>query len=90
MINLKLAGIVDNNYLQWKQNLIQALTDVALEYELEEINKVDEIVSLGSSTIPALWINDDLVLEQNGHTPQYPEMKKLFINYLKSEEWTGE
>ena len=83
MINLKLVGIVDNKYQKWKENLIQVMTDLGSEYELEEVNKVDEIISLGSNAIPALWLNNDLVLEQNGHIPQLKDLKKLFIVHLE-------
>ncbi len=83
MNKIKLIGIRgDKNYESWRTTTRQVLKDLNLQNKLEEVNKVDAIVDFQVSAVPALMINDTILLEQNNHIPDTHEIKNSILNYL--------
>ncbi|MFT5168599.1 MAG: nucleotide-binding universal stress UspA family protein [Saprospiraceae bacterium] len=87
MKKIKLVGIRgDEKYESWRRNTKQVLAELKLESRLEEVNQVDAILGFSISAVPALIINNTILLEQNLHIPGVAEIKDVILNYLNQEK----
>ena len=83
MEKIRLIGIRgDQNYEFWRRNINQVLQELNMQNSLEEINNINSILDLKVSAIPALIINDTILLEQNNHIPDIQEFKDSILDYL--------
>ncbi len=84
MKKIKLLGIKeDQNYEWWKINLLEVIEKNNLQLEMEEINSVDEFVELNASSVPSILIDDEMVIEQNGHLVSEEEIESAFQQFFK-------
>lgn len=86
MKTLKLIGIKGaQQYEHWKLNTMQALEALRIPISLEEVNEVDNILAHKVGAIPALLINDNVVLEQNSHIPDSIEIKQNILHFVQAQ-----
>ena len=83
---IQLIGICeDEQYEVWKNLTLAAIKSVPFHMELEEINSIDRIINLELSAIPALLINNSILLEQNTHAPSIVEIKIAIQEHLTKQ-----
>ncbi len=58
----------------------EVVSDLGLDIEIDYINEIDEIISLGVMSTPALLINDKV--EISGYLPKKEEISELIKKYL--------
>lgn len=86
---IKLVGIRgDSSYESWRVKVKKALQELEIKYDLEDVNDVDDILHFNISAIPALVMNDTVLLEQNKHIPDEEEIKKSIIHFLDRQEFS--
>lgn len=86
MKKLQLIGIKENkNYKAWKVATKQALEELNIDITLNEVNNVEDILQLDLSAIPALIVNQTILLEQNNHIPDHLEISKAITQYLNQK-----
>jgi hypothetical protein len=84
MKSLKLIGIKGaQQYEHWRLNTMHALEALGIPISLQEINEVDNILAHNVGAIPALLINDMIVLEQNSHIPDINEIKQNIVHFAE-------
>lgn len=80
---IKLIGIEgDYDYAVWQEHLKTALQELEISIHLETVNDIDAIIELKAGAIPALILNDQILLEQNGHIPEAQEIKQAILASL--------
>jgi small redox-active disulfide protein 2 len=57
----------------------QALKDLEINLEIEYVTEINQIISMGIMSTPALAINGQPVL--SGLVPSAKELKKIFLEY---------
>jgi thioredoxin family protein len=83
MTNIKLIGISgDCDYESWLEKVSKVLQGLRIRYKFEEVNEVDEIIRFNIQAIPALIIDDAVVIEQNNHMPDIEEFKSSILGYF--------
>jgi len=83
MKGIKLVGIKGSQiYQEWLKNINVVLNNLNIGYTLEEVNTVDRILELNMEAIPALIVNEVVVLEQQEHTPDSKEIEQQLLAYL--------
>ncbi len=86
MDNIYLIGISgDNRYDEMRNNLLEALEEMPYDIHLEEVNEVDQIINYELSAIPALVINDVILIEQNNHIPSREEITGALEDYFSKK-----
>lgn len=66
MEKVKLIGIRDDIiYREWKKHVDQIFRSLQLAYTLEEINEVEAIINSGINAIPALVVNNTVLIERS-------------------------
>jgi len=83
MIKMELLGASCPNCKKLAQRAIQAAADLRLEFELVEVNDIQEILSRGVLTTPALLINGHLRVL--GKIPGLDHMKRLLTEFSGGE-----
>jgi len=80
---IKLIGIEgDDLYESWETSLSVILQDLKIDYNLEKVNDIDSIIQLKTNAIPAVIIDDRILLEQNGSDLDPEVLKSSILNYL--------
>ena len=83
MKSLKLVGIQGaQKYEDWKTNTLQALKVLQIQIALEEINNLDHILTLNLSAIPALLINNSIILEREDSVPDSDEIGRYILQHI--------
>ena len=82
MKKIKIIGVRDSNYKALYDNLLIALRDISQGFEVEEINDVDNILEYDISSIPAIFLDDEMVLQKNNHLAGSEEIKNLIEEKL--------
>lgn len=86
MLTIRLIGIKeDRSYESWKESTQQVIHELGLPSVLEEVNDIDAIINSRISAIPALIIQDTVLLEQNGHTLDVAEIRGVILTYLNRQ-----
>ena len=88
MTKIRLIGISGDHYYEsWLEKVSKVLQDLRIRYKFEEVNEVDEIISFNIQAIPALIINDAVVIEQNNHMPDIEEFKSSILGYFGTKDF---
>jgi len=74
MNQFTLIGIKNNQYIHFKNEISKALTLLDEPYQLTEVNALDAIVDSELESIPALLVNNKLVIVVNGYLPDTNEI----------------
>ena len=74
MNQFTLIGIKNNQYIHFKNEISKALTLLDEPYQLTEVNALDAIVDSELESIPALLVNNKLVIVVNGYLPDTSEI----------------
>ena len=82
MKKVKIIGIRDSNYKALYDNLKLALRNFKQGIEIEEINDVDHILEYDISSIPALVMDEDTLLQMNNHIAGVEEVTHLIESQL--------
>ncbi|MEM9886065.1 MAG: universal stress protein [Bacteroidota bacterium] len=69
----KLVGMKSSRYRLLKENLLTAINTIPQYIQLEEVNNIDDILSYSLSAIPAILIDDAIILD-NGDQPSKEEL----------------
>ena len=83
MIDIQLVGVNDQQYKKWKESLNEVIQAYdRCNFCFKEINDVDTILQLRIGNIPAIIVNGNIELEQNGHIPDKKEINQVIQKYL--------
>lgn len=83
-MNIKILGAGCSNCQKLEANTMQALEELKLEAEVEKISEIQDIVSYGVMSTPALVV-DNVVLVA-GMVPDVEQIKEALKNYDKPAE----
>ncbi len=87
MKSLKLIGIKGaQRYEHWKRHTLGALDALHFSVVLQEVNDVDKILEYKVGAIPALLINDKVVIEQYDHVPNIIEIKASIVQFMINQQ----
>lgn len=87
MNTLKLLGIQgDKKYKAWKEQALLAMLSSNINAKLVEVNDVDDIMSYNIESVPALLLNNKLILKQNNHLPDLEEIEDAIFHSLRSDK----
>ncbi len=83
--SIQIVGIKgDQTYESWKKKVRQAIKELYLPLELEEINQVKAIVKMGLGAIPALLVDGKVLMEQGDESPEPQKIKASLHQYLEN------
>lgn len=87
MKSLKLIGIKGaQRYEHWKRHTLEALESLHFPIVLQEVNDIDQILEYKVGAIPALLINDKVVIEQYDHIPNITEIRSSILQFISSTQ----
>jgi small redox-active disulfide protein 2 len=75
---IKLLGSGCPNCKRLEKLLLQAKQELNMEFTLEKVTKMDEIIQYGVMGTPALIVDDTLLF--NGRVPNLKTLKELLIS----------
>lgn len=81
MLHIQILGIGCKKSKALKSNLLEAMRDVHLNIEVEEVDTVHDIVQYPVQSIPALLINGCAIVE--GRIPEVMELQKVLSSFLQ-------
>ena len=77
MIKLQILGTGCPKCNQLTENTLAAAKELGLEYELEKITEINEMMKFGVMMTPALIVNNDVKFV--GKVPSREEIKKMLV-----------
>jgi hypothetical protein len=83
MLEFKIYGIQNDKYYKLLLRLEEAMEKIYSTYRVERIHDVDEIVSSGALSVPALFLHD-IPLAEN-HIPDVEQLRISIRDAIKSE-----
>ena len=81
-MNIKILGTGCPNCQRLEANTKQALSDLKMEAQVEKISEIQDIMSYGIMSTPALVVDDAVLVA--GMVPGVEQIKKSLKNYNKS------
>ncbi len=83
--SIQIVGIKgDQTYERWKAKVLQALQELYLPLELEEINQVKAIVKTGLGAIPALLVDGRVLIERGPNQLEADNIVASLHQYLET------
>ena len=82
MLQVKVLGMGDARHKELGRNMTEALLRCSLDAQLFHVMDVDEIVSHGVTSIPAILIGEEIFF-QNNHLPDTEELTALLKKLLE-------
>ncbi|MFA5994115.1 MAG: thioredoxin family protein [Parcubacteria group bacterium] len=76
-MNIKILGTGCPNCLKLEANTRQALVELNMEAQVEKVTEIQEIMSYGVMSTPALVIDDEVVMA--GQVPNVEKIKQIII-----------
>ena len=77
---LKVLGVDSSRTKALKQNLHEALEQLHLEVILEEVRDVEQLMKYDISGIPALVMNEEVILQKE--VPTVETLKEILISFF--------
>lgn len=81
-MNIKILGTGCPNCQKLEANTKQALEELKLEAKVEKISEIQDIVSYGIMSMPALVVDDTVLVA--GMVPDVKQIKEALENHNKS------
>jgi len=87
MIDIKIYGTGTPSYQLAKAKVTKRLSDAGLEYHLEEVMKITDIIHDGIESVPALKVNDKLLFEIKPNGSYNRSLREAIQNILKMDNY---
>jgi len=87
MIDIKIYGTGTPSYQLAKTKVLERLSDAGLEYHLEEITKITDIMLDNIESVPALKVNDKLLFEIKPNGNYNRSLREAIQNILKIDNY---
>lgn len=87
MINIKIYGTGTPSYQLAKTKVTERLSDAGLEYHLEEITKIQDIMHDNIDSVPALKVDDKLLFEIKPNGSYNRSLREAIQNILKIDNY---
>lgn len=81
MLHIQILGIGCRKSKALKSNLLEAMNDIHLMVDIEEVDNVHDIVQYSVQRIPALLINGCPIVE--GRIPEVTELQQVLSSFLQ-------
>jgi len=87
MIDIKIYGTGTPSYQLAKTKVLERLSGAGLEYHLEEITKITDIMHDNIESVPALKVNDKLLFEIKPNGSYNRSLREAIQNILKIDNY---
>ena len=88
MVNIKILGSGSKDCIDLENTVIQAATELGIEYAIEKVTSINSILSYGVVLSPGLVIDEEV--KSVGTIPSIEDMKTLLTEPPISERAMGE